>query len=284
MTDQGPLSGRAALVTGGGSGIGLAAAAALVADGASVTLMGRTPEKVEAAAESLRASAPEGVAVLAFPGDVTVEGDVLAAVDAAAGTEGGLHICVAAAGDGTVGPIIATSADEWHRVLAVSLTGVFHTFKHAGRAIADSGGGAMVAVSSLAGQVTHRFMGPYNAAKAGVDMLVKTMADEMGSVGVRVNSVNPGIIATDLVAMIAPEDPVGLSYLANTPLGRFGEVDDVAGPIRFLCGDESKWLTGLNISVDGGQHLRCGPDYGHIARMLYVDAVDDRIIDLERES
>ena len=272
------LAGQAALITGGGSGIGLASARALLRDGASVTLMGRTADKLDAAAASLAVDAPEGATVAVFAGDVTDEDQVAAAVAAAAAPTGALQICVAAAGDGTVSPIVATSAEEWHRVIAVSLTGVFFTLKHAGSAIAEAGGGAMVAVSSLAGQVTHRHMGPYNAAKAGVDMLVKTTADEMGAVGVRVNGVNPGIVATDLVAMITPEDEVGLSYLDNMPIRRFGQVDDIAPAIRFLCGPESSWITGVNLTIDGGHHLRCGPDYGMFARMMHEGTVDPRIL------
>jgi NAD(P)-dependent dehydrogenase (short-subunit alcohol dehydrogenase family) len=142
-----------------------------------------------------------------------------------------------------------------------------------------AGGGAIVAVSSLAGQVTHRHMAPYNAAKAGVDMLVKTTADELGPAGVRVNGVNPGIVATDLVAMITPEDDVGRSYLANMPISRFGQVDDVAPAIRFLLGPESSWITGVCLTIDGGHHLRCGPDYGLFARMMFDGTVDQRILD-----
>ena len=137
----------------------------------------------------------------------------------------------------------------------------------------------MVAVSSLAGLVSHRHMGPYNAAKAGVDMLVKTTADEMGAVGIRVNGVNPGIIRTDLVAMITEEGETGQSYLRNMPISRFGEADDVASAIRFLVGPESSFITGVNLAVDGGHHLRCGPDYGEIARMLYSEVVDPRILE-----
>jgi NAD(P)-dependent dehydrogenase (short-subunit alcohol dehydrogenase family) len=267
------------LVTGGGSGIGLAAARALVRDGASVTLMGRTAEKLDAAVQSLADVVTPGATVAAFPGDVTDEAQVQAAVEAASLPHGGLHLCVAAAGDGTVSPLIATSAEEWHRVIAVSLTGVFFTLKHAGAAMVGAGGGAIVAVSSLAGQVTHRHMAPYNAAKAGVDMLVKTTADELGPAGVRVNGVNPGIVATDLVAMITPEDDVGRSYLANMPISRFGQVDDVAPAIRFLLGPESSWITGVCLTIDGGHHLRCGPDYGLFARMMFDGTVDQRILD-----
>ncbi|HBX10555.1 MAG TPA: short-chain dehydrogenase, partial [Candidatus Microthrix parvicella] len=245
-----PLNGTAALITGGGSGIGLAAAAALVADGADVTLMGRTAAKLEAAAVVLRANAPEGVRVSAYAGDVTADADVAAAVGLA-DAEGQLRIAVASAGDGTMGPVVATSTDEWNRVIGVSLTGVFLTFREAGAAIVRNGGGSMVAVSSVASRLTHRFMAPYSVAKAGVDMLVKVTADELGQAGVRVNAVNPGIIRTELVAMIEEDSSVGQSYLTNTPLGRFGEVDDVAPLIRFLCGPESGFITGETVGADG---------------------------------
>lgn len=269
-----PLHGQAALVTGGGSGIGLAAAEALVADGMSVTLMGRNEERLAAAAAELRAAAPDGVTVAVHAGDVTDEATVAAAVAAAASITGRLDACVAAAGDGTLGPVIATSVDEWNRVLGVTLTGVFLTFKHAGASMGRSGGGSIVAVSSVAGNTTHRFMAPYCVAKAGVDMLVKTTADELGQVGVRVNSVNPGIIRTDLVAMITPEDSVGRSYLENMPISRFGEVSDVAPAIRYLCGPESAFVTGINLAIDGGHHLRTGPNYHEWASGMYGSAAD----------
>ncbi len=273
-----PLAGQRALVTGGGSGIGLASAAALLADGASVTIMGRTKEKLDAAASELRAAAPEGAEVEVFPGDVTNEGSVEAAVAAAAGPEGQLHICVAAAGDGTVGPMAVMPTSEWNRILDVSLTGVFFTIRAAAATMMRAGiPGSIVAVSSIAGSTTHRWMGPYCVAKAGVDMMVRVCADEMGTVGIRVNAVAPGIIETDLVSMVTPDTEVGQSYLRESPISRFGKVEDVAPVVRFLAGPESGHVTGTIVPVDGGHHLRGGPDYGEFARMLYGEAVEGRL-------
>lgn len=274
MTTTLPLEGTAALVTGGGSGIGLAAARALVRDGASVTLMGRNGEKLEAAARSLRDDLVEGATVLISPGDVTAEEDVVRAVETAASPTGRLDAAVAAAGDGTLGPVIAMPLEEWNRILGVALTGTFLTFKHAGALMGRQGGGSLVAVSSIASRVTHPYMAPYAVAKAGVDMLVKSVADELGRVGVRANAVNPGIIQTDLVAMITPEDSVGRSYLESMPISRFGTVEDVAPLIRFLCGPESSFITGETIGVDGGHHLRRGPDFHELASALYGSAAD----------
>lgn len=268
------LESRRALVTGGGSGIGLASAKALARDGANVTIMGRTEAKLVAAVDEIRAEIP-GVSVDMFVGDVTDEETVVAAVAYAGGGDG-LDICVAAAGDGTVGPVVAMPLDEWNRVLGVSLNGVFLTIRESAASMMKTGrGGAIVAVSSLAGSVTHRWMSPYCVAKAGVDMLVKVSADEMGPVGIRVNAVAPGIIETDLVAIVTAESEVGQSYLRESPISRFGQVDDVAPVVRFLAGPESGHMTGTIVPVDGGHHLRGGPDYGEIAHMLYGDAVTD---------
>lgn len=268
------LESKRALVTGGGSGIGLAAAKALAADGAIVTIMGRTESKLAAALEEIRAEIPRA-SVEMFAGDVTDEDTVKAAVAAACG-DAGLDICVAAAGDGTVGPVVAMPLEEWNRVLGVSLNGVFLTIRESAASMMNAGhGGSIVAISSLAGTVTHRWMGPYCVAKAGVDMLVKVSADEMGPAGIRVNAVAPGIIETDLVAIVTPDSEVGQSYLRESPISRFGQVEDVAPLIRFLAGPESGHITGTITPVDGGHHLRSGPDYTEIAHMLYGDAVTD---------
>ena len=275
-TTAGPLSGLAALITGGGSGIGLAAAVALAVDGAAVTLMGRSADKLEAGAAAVRAAAPHAT-VQTISGDVTDEDSVAAAVALAGEPLGGLHLCVAAAGDGTMGPVIAMPLEEWNRVLGVSLTGVFLTLKHAGAAISASGGGSIVAVSSIASKITHRFMAPYCVAKAGVDMLVRTTADELGQANVRVNAVNPGIVRTDMVAMITAEDSVGQSYLENSPISRFSEVSDVAPAIRYLCGPESAMVTGQCLSIDGGHHLRRGPDFGEWTAAMYGVAAEGRL-------
>ena len=160
---MGALTGKNALVTGGGSGIGLACAAAFARDGANVLIMGRNAEKLQAAAESLADAAGE---ITTFAGSVSDEGDVAAAVAAASQT-GGLHIAVANAGTGGLSPIMATDAENWDEIMQTNLNGTFYTVKHAGRAMAQVGGGAICAISSIAGVRTHRFMGPYCVSKAG---------------------------------------------------------------------------------------------------------------------
>jgi NAD(P)-dependent dehydrogenase (short-subunit alcohol dehydrogenase family) len=271
------LAGTAALITGGGSGIGLGAARALVRDGASVTLMGRSQGRLDGAVAELQAEAPEGVEVRAFAGDVADEDEVAAAVAAAREITGGLQHCVASAGTGTVAPVIAMAKEEWHRVLDVNLHGTFFALKHSGAAMAASGGGSFVALSSIAAPLTHPFMSAYCVSKAAIESLVRNAADELGRAQVRVNAVRPSLVPTELAAPLESDPAVVADYLANIPLNRTGTVEDIAALIRFLCGPESSWITGECISIDGGHFLRRGPNVEHWARALFGDAVDGKI-------
>lgn len=280
------MAGHAALVTGGGSGIGLACARLLAADGCSVTITGRTEERLRSGAEELQAAAAPGAEVRWLVADTRDEAAVARAVVEAAEPTGRLDHAVANAGRGGLGPILTTPVEEWEDILATNLTGTFLVFKHAGAAIARThaedgegeGRGSMVAISSIAAAVTHPYMSPYCVSKAGIDMLVRSAADELGRAGVRVNSVRPGIVDTDLVSMVIDDEQVMGSYLANMAVPRAGRPADVARLVRFLLGPESSWITGTSVSVDGGHHLRRGPDYEPAARAFFGDdAVDGRV-------
>lgn len=275
-TDQ-ALSGCAALVTGGGSGIGLACARALLASGAHVTIAGRDPGRLEEARIQLGASKVAAERISSVTCDVSDEPQVADAVGKACELTGGLHIVVAGAGTGSVSPVVGTDRGSWDQVMATNLTGSFLTFKHAGEAIARSGGGSMVAISSVAAVESHRWMSAYCVSKAGLDMLVRVTADELGRRGVRVNSVRPGLVDTELAALLVADEQIVSDYKAQMPISRVGEPDDVAALVRFLAGPESSWITGETISVDGGHHLRRGPDLDAAARLLFGQgAVDGR--------
>jgi NAD(P)-dependent dehydrogenase (short-subunit alcohol dehydrogenase family) len=263
------LEGTAALVTGGGSGIGLGCARRLVADGASVTICGRGEARLQAAVEELAARAGRGTVQYAVA-DVTDEEAVEAAVARAIEPTGSLDAVVACAGGSeTLAPITMMDAAAWRRTIDLNITGTMLTFKHAARPMARAGSGSMVGVSSIAGSHTHRWFGAYGPGKAGIDHLCRVAADELGASGIRVNSVRPGLVDTELVAFVTGGGPVLDDYLDQMPIRRVGTVDDVAALVRFLVGPESTWITGQNIAVDGGHSLRRGPDYRAIVEPHY---------------
>lgn len=266
-----PLADHLALVTGGGSGIGLACARALLADGAAVMLAARNTDRLVSSAEGLRADFPDA-SIGTVACDVTDEASVEAAC-AAAGAAGPLRIVVANAGTGSAGPFHMTTLDDWNSVLGTNLTGAFLTMKHAVAHLAANGGGSIVAISSIAGVATHRYMTPYNVSKAGLEMLVRQVADELGSTGIRANAVRPSLVPTDISAGLVASPDIVEDYLEQMPLGRLGTTDDIARAVRFLAGPESSWITGVCISADGGHHLRRGPNLDPVMRAVLGDAV-----------
>jgi 7-alpha-hydroxysteroid dehydrogenase len=266
----GGLEGKAALVSGGGTGIGFACAAALVADGATVTICGRTETTLQDGVDRLTKIADLGGDASYIVADVTDEADVSAAVTAAATPTGNLDIVVAnAGGGGALGPVHTQDLAEFTRVLHLNVLGTMLLAKQSMPRLVASRG-SFVAISSIAGHLTHRWFGAYPVAKAGVEQLVRNIADEYGPAGVRVNAVRPGFTATELMELVPRDSPVFTSYLDNTPLDGVGEPADVGNLVRFLSGDEARWITGQIIDVDGGHSLRRGPDYS-----LFAGVSDD---------
>ena len=256
------LEGMAALVTGGGSGIGLGSAQRLAADGAHVTIAGRTEDRLRAAIEEIGGGASAGAQVKYVVCDVTVEDDVQRAVATAAEPTGGLDVLFACAGGSLhLGPILDADAAAWRATIDLNIVGTFLCIKHAAPVMARSGGGSIIGMSSIAGHSTHRLMSAYCTGKAGIEMLVKVAADELGEHNIRVNAVQPGLVDTELVGFITAGGKLYDDYMEQMPISRVGTVDDVAAAVRYLAGPESTWVTGQTLGVDGGHQLRRGPNY-----------------------
>ncbi|MFI6588394.1 SDR family oxidoreductase [Embleya sp. NPDC050493] len=256
-----PLRNTVALVTGGGSGIGLGCARRFAADGAHVLIAGRSADRLRGAVAELEKEAANGARIAYAVTDVTDEDQVRAAV-ASAAELGPLRAVVASAGgNSTMGPLTSIDTAKWRETVELNLTGTMLVLKHTARLMAAAGGGSFVAISSIASSTTHRWFGAYGVSKAGIDHLVRLAADELGASGVRVNSILPGLVATEMVDAVTRGGPVLDDYLECTPLGRVGRADDIAALAAFLVGPESTWITGQNINVDGGHHLRRGPDF-----------------------
>lgn len=262
------LGGQSALVTGGGSGIGLACAAHLARDGAAVVLAGRNEAKLAAAAEGLRADGAHEVHTVVC--DVTDEAAVAEACAVAAGV-GRFTMVVANAGTGAASPIHLTPLEEWNAVLATNLTGAFLTIKQSAPHLARSGGGSIVAVSSIAAPLTHRYMTSYCVSKAGLEMLIRNAADELGAAGIRANAVRPSLVPTDISVGLTSSPDVVADYLDQIPVGRLGTTDDIAAAVRFLLGPESGWISGQCIGTDGGHTLRRGPNLTPLMELVLGD-------------
>ena len=268
-TNEG-IAGFSALVTGGGSGIGLGAARRFAADGAHVTICGRTEERLREAAGQLQAAAAPGVEVRYAVADVTIEDDVARAVGVATEATGGLDVLFACAGGSLhLGPIVLSEVDTFRATIDLNITGTFLAIKHAAPVMARGGGGSIIAMSSIAGVSTHKYMSAYCVGKAGIEMLVKVAADELGPSAIRVNAVQPGLVDTELVAAITEGGELLDDYLAQMPISRVGTVDDIAAAVRYLAGPEASWVTGQMLGVDGGHQLRRGPNYGLFVEPMY---------------
>jgi 3-oxoacyl-[acyl-carrier protein] reductase len=233
------LDGRLALVTGASRGIGKAIAQELARAGASVVVGYRSGKE---GAETL-ASEVGGRAVQA---DVASADDAKRLVDAA----GDVDILVNNAGLTRDGVLARMSDDDWRTVIETNLSSVFYTCRAVTRPMMRKRGGAIVNVSSIVGVHGNWGQTNYAASKAGIIGFTKSLARELGSRGVRANVVAPGYVKTQLTDVL-PEEATE-TMLANTPLGRLGDPEDVAGAVRFLCSDEASFITGEVLLVDGG--------------------------------
>jgi NAD(P)-dependent dehydrogenase (short-subunit alcohol dehydrogenase family) len=279
MTTDLPLAGMAALVTGGGGGIGSACARSLAKDGAAVTLMGRTKGALEATAGTLRAELGEDATVGWFAGDAMVAEDVQGAVDQAS-APGGLHICVATVGGGTIAPFLAVDEDGLLEDLRRNIVGAFLAIKYAVPVMVTTGGGAIVCISSDAATMSWPFMAGYCAGKAGLDAMVRVAADEFGHHAIRVNAVRPGLTktASNNVSALFSDPEIIEEFKSQKPLGRTGTPEDIAAGVRFLAGPESAWITGQSLAIEGGNELRKAPSLEKIARIRLGDEAVDQAI------
>jgi 3-oxoacyl-[acyl-carrier protein] reductase len=233
------LEGKTALVTGASRGIGRAIASELARAGASVVVAYRSgKDEAEALAAEIG-----GIAVQA---DVSDPGEARRLVEEA----GDLDILVNNAGLTRDGLLARMSDDDWRTVIETNLSSVFYTCRAACRPMMKRRAGAIVNVSSIVGVHGNWGQTNYGASKAGIIGFTKSLARELGSRNVRANVVAPGYVKTQLTDVL-PEEATA-AMLQNTPLGRLGDPEDVAGAVRFLCSDEASFITGEVLLVDGG--------------------------------
>lgn len=256
------LDGTTALLVGGAGGIGRATARLLLADGAHVTIASRSEERLRAETERLTPVAAAGDGSIRWTVCDSLDPDqVAAAVGFAAEPTGRLDAAVAIAGGGPLGPVLRYDVDTLEETFRRNITSFYLVLQRAGQAMIRSGaGGSVVAVSSMQAAQPAPMFSAYCAAKAGLEMLVRCAAEELGGHRIRVNAVRPGLTRTDATTGMFADDVVMAAYLEQQPIDRPGEAEDVAGAIRYFCGPESAWTTGQCLAVDGGTMLRRFPD------------------------
>lgn len=256
ILDRFTLDGETAIVTGAARGLGKEMATALAEAGADVAVVDIDIETAESTASAI---AETGVDTAAVEVDVTDEAEVEAMMETVAERLGPIDVLINNAGIAANEPAEEMAYDTWQRTLDVNLSGVFLCAKHAGRRMLDRGEGRIINIASMSAynvNVPQPQVG-YNASKAGVLMVTKSMAVEWADRGVRVNAIAPGYMRTDLVEEVLEADPeMERTWVENTPMGRLGRPDDLRGIVVYLASEASSYVTGEIVRVDGGYTSR----------------------------
>ncbi|PFO04741.1 short-chain dehydrogenase [Bacillus sp. AFS076308] len=244
------LSEKTAIVTGGGSGIGRAAALRFAKEGAKVVVADIDSIDGEETANYIREH--EGSSIFVKT-DVADPEQIKRLIETTTGTFGGLHIMFNNAGVGNSEVrSVDLSVEEWDRVVDINLKGVFLGIKYAVPALIKSGGGSIINTSSLLGLKGQKFVSAYNASKAGVVVLTQNAALEYGKYNIRVNAIAPGVIDTKIIDNWKQNERKWPIISRANALGRIGTPEEVANAVLFLASDAASFITGATLSVDGG--------------------------------
>ena len=250
-TDRFSLEGKVAIVTGASRGIGRAIATGFAEAGADIAVAARNENDLETLVKEIDELGRRAIAV---PTDVTDRAAIQNLVDRTIEEFGHLDVLVNNAGGSRfTAPIVALRPDGWEKVIKLNLDSVFHATQIGAQAMLASGGGSIIQMSSVAGIEGAPTLSFYSAAKGGVRLMSQAVAKELAQSGVRVNSIAPGWISTDLNAALRADENLQKYMESTVPMGRFGEVEEIVGAAIYLASDASSYVTGTTLVIDGGQ-------------------------------
>jgi len=240
------LNNKTAIITGGATGIGLACARLFTREGARVAIFGRRQDRLDQARKEI------GDSVLAVQGDITHEQDIQRLVDTTLKELGKVDILINNAGTFTGGPLHETDAEAWDRVFNINMTGVFQLTRRVLPSMVEQGSGSIIHISSILGMVAMPQTAAYNASKGALNQFSKSIAVEYGAQGIRSNALCPGMIETEMTEELRSDTALMEEWIKDYPLGRFGQPEEVAQACLFLASDESAFITGTTLPIDGG--------------------------------
>ena len=240
------LKDKTAIITGGGSGIGLATARAFCKEGAKVILFGRRKEKLISAADEL------GDSVLIIQGDMTHNDDLDQLINKTLNNFKGIDILVNSAGLFNGAPLHEISDSQWDGMMDINIRSIFQLTRRVLPIMMAQKSGSIVHISSILGLIAVPQVAAYNVSKGALNQFSRSIAVEYGSYGIRSNSICPGLIETDMTADLMKDASLMQEWSKEYPIGRFGKPEDVASACLFLASDESSFITGTVLPVDGG--------------------------------
>lgn len=265
MSDNRPLAGKTAFITGGSGAIGRHSAKWLARDGASVLLMARHLEDLEKTRTELLAEVP-GARVEIRAGDAGKTEDVQAALRAAYAISNRLDILVPTVGGASFRPLLMMTEEHFRKDIEINLMTVFIVVRY-GVPMMEAGG-SIVCISSTAATMPFNGLSGYCTGKGALESFIRNAAEELGPAKIRINAVRPGLLRANNTGALLQE-PFHSKFVAEMPLGRTGEPDDIAAGVRYLAGPESSWVTGQSFAIDGGQEMRRNPDLGFMLEQMY---------------
>ncbi|PRY23791.1 gluconate 5-dehydrogenase [Aliiruegeria haliotis] len=246
------LSGKTALITGSSRGLGRAMAEGMAACGARIVLNGANEGRLATAVQEMKSA---GHDVIGIPFDVADEAAVIAAFEALDAQGVAVDILVNNAGIQFRKPMLELDTADWQRVIDVNLTAAFVTAREAARRMAPRGTGKVINIGSLLSKLGRATVTPYAAAKGGILMLTRNMAAEWGALGIQANAIGPGYMATEMNTPLIEDEDFDAWVKGRTPMGRWGQPDELVGTAIYLASDASNYVTGQIIYVDGGMSV-----------------------------